>query len=526
MTRQIRRSIVVSIILTVAIMMIIPQVPPVKALSGLSVDGTGVACVATVGSAVNLQSKTCPNGGPSVQLCTTQAGGVCPLSEGPFLVILQFLLNNTESITSVISNQGLGAFTRRGSPVLNGLGGEMEEWYSTDNTAALSNPSIGVGLSGSANITVAVQEFAITGYDQNTPFDLNTASPSSSSGSSNIMSTAISTDDPQDMLLGFSLGGTDGTIAAGAGFTGICVNAYPCAGNTVFKGVSPTASEYKIVTAPQADTAVSFTQTGSSSWAVLADAIRSASPGITLVSPSKGIIGTGITITGASFTGTLSLTFCTTLQPVFVVVNDTTITTTAPAIPSPPLSQTCDILVTKSSGSSTASPAGRFSFLPNVRSVTPLSGSNGTAVTITGTSFVGTMAVSLCGVSQPKFTAAGDTQIKFNVSNLAVTTSQPCDVVVTNSVGKSSTSGNDLFTYTPQGGSGGTAHVPNTPANSTRILYIITAGIAAAALFAVAGLMRRWDPRKKEQSYAPSQEQPASNPPLPAREEKIAQNKP
>jgi hypothetical protein len=369
----------------------------------------------------------------------------------------------------------------------------MEEWYSmAPLSGKISNPSITIGENVS-RIRIAVQEFAITGYDSNSPFDLNNGAPANMTGTSNTMFATISTSDAQDMLLGFAYGGS-GTFSPGEGFSGICLNVSPCA----FQGIDADASEYQIVTRTQSRSAVSMMQAGGTSWGFISDAVRSASPSITYISPSKGIVGTGITITGTSFTSTLAVSFCTTLQPTFIVINDTLITTTAPQIALPPVSQTCSIVVTKNGGNSTALPTGQFSYLPNVESVEPMSGGNGTAATITGTSFVGTTSITLCGISQPRFTITNDTQIKLSISYLGATASQPCDVVITNSVGKSETSNRDAFTYTPQSGSGGTNHSPNTPTNPNKLLYITIASIAAIALVAMAGLMRRWDPRKKD----------------------------
>jgi hypothetical protein len=384
----------------------------------------------------------------------------------------------------------------------------MEEWYSM-TTRTVSNPSIYITETLS-KITVGVQEFAIAGYDPNTPFDSNPGVPANMTGASNDMSAVISTNDAQDMLLGFAYGGS-GAMSTGAGFSGICLDANPCA----FMGIGADASEYEIVTMTQSHAIVAMTQAGGLSWGFIADAVQSVSPSVVFVSPSKGIVGTGITITGTSLTGTLFVTFCATLQPAFIVINDTTITTTAPQVASPPSSQTCDVVVTKSGGNSGTSPTGHFSFLPRLKSVSPSSGGNGAIATVTGTSFVGSTTLSLCGVSQPRFTVTNDTQIIWTVSDIGVTASKPCDLVITNSIGRSSTSNSDAFTYAPQGG-GATNHAPNAATNSNKILYITAAGIAAVSLFAVAGLMRPRDPEKKEEQHVRPKRNLQVNSPLAA----------
>ena len=502
-----RSNLFAFLVLSLVIATLASAVPQVRASIGLSLDGTGSACTTSNSNSVSIQTSTCST---INSLCATHSGGFCP--EGD-LVILQILLNNTGTVTSVLGNQGLSSWFRRAS-VLNGQGGRMEEWYSM-TTRTVSNPSIYITETLS-KITVAVQEFAIAGYDPNTPFDSNPGVPANITGVSNVMAAAISTNDAQDMLLGFAYGGS-GAISAEAGFSGTCLNVSPC----VFMGIGADASEYEIVTMTQSHSIVAMTQAGALSWGFIADAVQSVSPSVIFVSPSKGIVGTGITITGTSLTGTLFVTFCATLQLAFIVVNDTTITTTAPQVASPPNSQSCDVVVTKSGGISVTSLTDRFSFLPSVKSVSPPSGGNGVIATVTGTGFVGTATLSLCGVSQPRFTVTNDTQIIWTVSDIGVTASKPCDLVITNSVGRSSTSTSDAFTYAPQGG-GATNHAPNAPTNSNKILYITAAGIAAVSLFAVAGLMRQHDPEKKDELQFQAKEESVTNSFPPASQAEIS----
>jgi hypothetical protein len=135
-----------------------------------------------------------------------------------------------------------------------------------------------------------------------------------------------------------------------------------------------------------------------------------------------------------------------------------------------------------------------------VSSLSPITGSKGTEVTITGTSFIGTKGVTLCSASQTNFRITNDTQIRLTISDIGATASKPCDVVVTNPIGKSSTSSDDVFNYAPQNQGGGTTHAPSAPTIPNKAFYIALAGIGAVALIAVAGLMRRWDPGKKNRA--------------------------
>jgi hypothetical protein len=361
-------------------------------------------------------------------------------------------------------------------------------------------------VESAAHAKIGAEIFGISGYNPITPFDPNVRLPTTATGTSKAISATISTSSAEAMLLGLSYGG-NGMIGSGAGFNGICLNTSPCA----FTGLGSDASVYKVVTTTQSGETVFMTQTDGASWGLIADAIQSASPSVTSVSPNKGSVGTIVSIKGASLTDVTILNFCGTSQPSFRVVNDTLITTTAPQLIAPPSTQTCDVTVVSTVGTSAGMFTNQFSFLPIVTSVGPATGGAGTLVRITGSGFIGTVVVALCGTSQPKFTIINDTQISLTISNLGIATSKSCDVEISNPVGKSSISSNDVFTYVQGGSSGGTNRSPNIPTNSNKLLYITLAGIAAGMLVAVAGLMRRWDPRRKEPRHFQTEKEPATH---------------
>ncbi|HVH14667.1 MAG TPA: IPT/TIG domain-containing protein [Candidatus Angelobacter sp.] len=408
------------------------------------------------------------------------------------LVILQILLNNTGTVTKIQGNQGLTQWYRRTS-VLNGLGGRMEEWYAT-TTQPVSNPAIYITetLSG---ITVATQEFAIAGYDFDAPFDPNPHVPSNATGSANTIFATISTSHPQDLLLGFEYGG-GGTISAGQGFTGICLNVASCQ----FKGISPSAAEYAIVSSVESSFNVSMTQTAGASWGIIADAVKASSPAITLISPNHGVVGSPITIAGISFNDTIDLEFCGTSQPTFTVVNDTMITTVAPQLPNPPDTQTCDVAVTTREGNSAIISADRFSLLPNVVSIYPSSGGVGTVVTLKGTSFAGATSVSICGVSQPRITVTNDTQIVTTVPGIGLTSSTKCSVSVTSPNGASGSEAN-MFTFLPQTED---APAPAPPLLSGRTLFIIALTLVAVALLFGSRVIQKRESAEDSQRATPT----------------------
>jgi hypothetical protein len=156
--------------------------------------------------------------------------------------------------------------------------------------------------------------------------------------------------------------------------------------------------------------------------AVAGSAARAvAVPTVTSVSPNVGTDSGGrlVTISGSGFTNATDVEFGS--DPVdFTVDSDTEITTV-----SPPTGEdgTVDITVTTPDGTSPATPADQFTYVPTptVTGISPNLGpvSGGTTITITGTGFTGATAVTfpqttVGGTSQTpatSFTVDSDTQI-------------------------------------------------------------------------------------------------------------------
>lgn len=86
-------------------------------------------------------------------------------------------------------------------------------------------------------------------------------------------------------------------------------------------------------------------------------------PAITSVSPSAGVNGQSITVTGTNLNGATKITFCGDNQGVFTVVSSTSITTFAPNRNPVAGGETCDILVTSSAGTSAVVTADQFTYL-------------------------------------------------------------------------------------------------------------------------------------------------------------------
>ena len=153
-------------------------------------------------------------------------------------------------------------------------------------------------------------------------------------------------------------------------------------------------------------------------------------PTIASHTPTFGGTGTVVTITGAHFTWTTAVSIGGTPAASFSIVNDSTIQATVGG------GATGHITVTTPYGSATT--AGTFTYFqpPTITSFTPLYGVTGTVLTITGTNFTGTTAVSFNGnggtlnwtgsMNAASFTVINDTTISATVGNYS-----PGQIIVT-----------------------------------------------------------------------------------------------
>ena len=185
-------------------------------------------------------------------------------------------------------------------------------------------------------------------------------------------------------------------------------------------------------------------------------------PAVTAVTPNSGSTNGGdtVTITGSGFSGATAVTFGSTAAPAFTVLSDTTIVATAPA----ESAATIDITVTTPSGTSTTGSSDHYTFTsPSAPTVTGLNVSSGpdgggTVVTITGTNFQDTSAVSFGGVAAASWYLNSSTQITAVAPPQAAAT---VDITVTTPAGTSATSSSDHYTYTSVGAPTVTVVSPN-----------------------------------------------------------------
>ncbi len=140
--------------------------------------------------------------------------------------------------------------------------------------------------------------------------------------------------------------------------------------------------------------------------------ISSTTPtGISNFSPASGVSGTTVTINGTSFNGATSVTFNGRYASTFKVVSDSQITAVVPGG-----ATTGAIVVATPSGTATSATPFTVatSAAPTISSLSPSSGPVGTTVTLTGSAFTGTTAVSFHGTAA-SFTLVNDTTLTARV---------------------------------------------------------------------------------------------------------------
>ena len=158
---------------------------------------------------------------------------------------------------------------------------------------------------------------------------------------------------------------------------------------------------------------------------------------ITNFTPTAGINGTVVTITGINLTGATAVSFGGTPATTFTVVSSTTITATVGAGTSGIVS------VVTPAGTATLSGFTYGLPQPSLTSFSPTSGTTGAQITIMGTNLSGVTSVSFGGIPASSFAIQNDNEITAIVASGATGA-----VNVTSSAGSSALPG---FTYsTPQ----------------------------------------------------------------------------
>lgn len=167
-------------------------------------------------------------------------------------------------------------------------------------------------------------------------------------------------------------------------------------------------------------------------------------PAVTTVSPNFGSGGGGTvtTITGTGLSGASAVRFGASNATSFTVNGPNSITATAP-----PGSGLVDVTVTTAGGTSRTGVSDRFSYLPVVLSLSPISGppTGGTSVTISGSNFNEVSTVRFGSTNAASFSMTSSTSI----TAVSPAGSGTVDVTVTTPGGTSATTPGDQFNYEP-----------------------------------------------------------------------------
>ena len=212
------------------------------------------------------------------------------------------------------------------------------------------------------------------------------------------------------------------------GTTGVSFDGVPA----TFNNLSDT---YMTATVPAGAltgtvTVTTFTSTMKSNRAFLV------TPQIKSFTPTSGIVGTPVTITGVSLTQATKVTIGG--KPAsFTVKSDTQVTATVPAG-----AKTGQKITITTAGGIATSPLA-FTVVPSITSFSPTSGPVGTSVTITGNSFTKATSVTFGGVAATSYQVISDTEVHALVPTGAVT--GPIAVTTAGGTGTSATN----FTVTP-----------------------------------------------------------------------------
>jgi len=226
-------------------------------------------------------------------------------------------------------------------------------------------------------------------------------------------------------------------------------SAYPVAGHPTYNSridaVAPPGEGTAVISVSGPGGSTSTAQ-GAFAWS---DPVTG--PVVSSVSPLSGGAGTPVTIRGSGFSGAVAVDFGTAAAADFEVLADSQIVAWAPA----GLIGLVDVTVTASGGSSAASIADQFTYIPlkppkpSSLSLTPNYGSvaGGAFVTLRGSGFTNATSVTFGGQAA-RFDVLSDGQIVATAPPAPGGTPQAVDIIVTTPIGISTAVPGDGFTYT------------------------------------------------------------------------------
>jgi len=266
----------------------------------------------------------------------------------------------------------------------NGFTGATEAWVGNGHDAAFN-------VINDGSMTITVPADATTGQ-------ISVKNPEHQSWAGSAFT--VSTTYPQPYIASWSpTSGSVGTVinVTGNGFTGATEAWVGNGHDAAFNVISDTSMT---ITVPADATTgqISVKNPQHQSWAGSAFTVSTGSqPTITSFSPTSGVAGSTITVTGTGFNGTTAAWVGNGYDAAFTVNSDTSITIT---VPDDATTGPIKIVTPSSSALSSAS----FTVIrvypqPSITSFSPASGAVNTTITVTGTGFTGANAATVGGHS-------------------------------------------------------------------------------------------------------------------------------
>ena len=263
------------------------------------------------------------------------------------------------------------------------FGGVPASSFSFENATTI-NAVVANGASGDVSVTTFYGTSILSGFTYQPPPSITSFSPTSGPPGTTVTIT-----------------GTDLSEIYAVSFQGIPAISFTIVNSTTITAVTGNGNTGPIIVS---GTNGFFTSASNFTFSY-------SPPTITSFTPTIGTTGTSVTITGTNFIGVTGVSFGGISTFNFTVNSPTSITAVVAN------GSSGNVVVTTVGG--TATLAG-FTFtqpLPTITTFFPIDATTGTAITITGTNFDGTTAVSFGGVPASSFNVNSNTEITAIVGN-------------------------------------------------------------------------------------------------------------
>jgi hypothetical protein len=348
-------------------------------------------------------------GNANTATSTTLVASTGTLTGTGDLLVLVIKVRNTTSLATVsgVTDSASNAWSKAAG-VTQGTQADMELWY-----APSANGVTTVTATATSASALAETVFDITGALTSLPLD-KTATLSGSSTAASTGTTLATSQASEIVVAGIGWNGTVTPSGQTATYTTTTTKSSTATGSATGEQAA-----WQILSAPGTQT-YGATLSGTAAWtgaiATFKLGASAPAPTITNVSPSHGVVGAAVTITGTGFTGTSAVKFNGTTAT-YHVDSATQITTTVPS------GATSGAITVATPGGTATSPSPftvDASPTPTITGFSPSHGPVGTTVVITGTHFIGTTAVAFHGTTAT-YHVDSDTQITTTVPTGATT---------------------------------------------------------------------------------------------------------